>query len=298
MPYGGLEFVFLIIPLALLVGSVGGLIILWVFVFRGRRGKAGGLSTCGACGYAIKGVSTFDCPECGADLRDVGIVSPRQKGRVNPVLFLLLWTVFLPVPACISSVVAMLNGPQVSRHNSTISMTPQSGQYQQIDIYCESMAGPAQLDTASLMINGGPQGAVWTMVDLQTMQHDLNHHIAGSWAGFLWGSLGGNMSVRGVLLDKQEMLSFLQQAGAAPNDPQVDVEADELVQILQAAHAGGLPAAAGVQHFTNVQQHSSSYDTPWWGTFFIMLGLWILLWVGGVVLFFRLRRPAREPAPG
>ena len=31
---------------------------------------------CGQCGYAVRGLTTFVCPECGADLRQVGIVRP------------------------------------------------------------------------------------------------------------------------------------------------------------------------------------------------------------------------------
>jgi len=44
---------------------------------RGRRPDADPYSgACGACGYSTKGVSTFNCPECGADLRIVGITPP------------------------------------------------------------------------------------------------------------------------------------------------------------------------------------------------------------------------------
>lgn len=32
---------------------------------------------CGACGYAVRGLTTFTCPECGADLREVGMI-PSQ----------------------------------------------------------------------------------------------------------------------------------------------------------------------------------------------------------------------------
>lgn len=31
---------------------------------------------CGRCGYPARGLGSLDCPECGADLRDVGIVTP------------------------------------------------------------------------------------------------------------------------------------------------------------------------------------------------------------------------------
>jgi hypothetical protein len=32
--------------------------------------------SCRACGYAVKGLPSFTCPECGSDLREVGIDTP------------------------------------------------------------------------------------------------------------------------------------------------------------------------------------------------------------------------------
>jgi hypothetical protein len=32
--------------------------------------------SCRACGYAVRGLPSFTCPECGSDLRDVGIDTP------------------------------------------------------------------------------------------------------------------------------------------------------------------------------------------------------------------------------
>ena len=32
--------------------------------------------SCRACGYAVRGLPSFTCPECGSDLREVGIDTP------------------------------------------------------------------------------------------------------------------------------------------------------------------------------------------------------------------------------
>ena len=32
--------------------------------------------SCRACGYAVRGLPSFTCPECGRDLREVGIDTP------------------------------------------------------------------------------------------------------------------------------------------------------------------------------------------------------------------------------
>ena len=33
---------------------------------------------CGQCGYIVRGVAGVHCPECGADLREVGIVTGKS----------------------------------------------------------------------------------------------------------------------------------------------------------------------------------------------------------------------------
>jgi hypothetical protein len=56
----------------------------WLIVrLRGRRVTD---PVCGRCGYAVRGLPTFTCPECGADLREVGILTPRRGGppSANP----------------------------------------------------------------------------------------------------------------------------------------------------------------------------------------------------------------------
>ncbi len=37
-------------------------------------------SFCGKCGYSVRGLTTFQCPECGSDLRKVGI-TPTVSSR-------------------------------------------------------------------------------------------------------------------------------------------------------------------------------------------------------------------------
>ena len=46
---------------------------------------------CGKCGYSSRGLSNFECPECGADLREVGI--ERHATTKKP--FLIAMTVGL-----------------------------------------------------------------------------------------------------------------------------------------------------------------------------------------------------------
>ncbi|MGA2500705.1 MAG: hypothetical protein ABSH20_23450, partial [Tepidisphaeraceae bacterium] len=40
-------------------------------------------SVCGKCGYIVLGLPTFTCPECGSDLREVGILRPAGVRTSN-----------------------------------------------------------------------------------------------------------------------------------------------------------------------------------------------------------------------
>jgi class 3 adenylate cyclase len=48
-------------------------------MFARRHASEADLPTCGHCGYAVTGLTTFICPECGRDLRVVGIVRAGAK---------------------------------------------------------------------------------------------------------------------------------------------------------------------------------------------------------------------------
>jgi class 3 adenylate cyclase len=48
----------------------------YVVTKHGKGRRPGSDPACGKCGYAVRGLTTFVCPECGADLREVGIIPP------------------------------------------------------------------------------------------------------------------------------------------------------------------------------------------------------------------------------
>ena len=50
-----------------------------VFAVLIRRGV--GPPACGVCHYAVEGLTSFDCPECGVDLRKAGITTQRPIKR-------------------------------------------------------------------------------------------------------------------------------------------------------------------------------------------------------------------------
>jgi hypothetical protein len=99
-------------PLLIVLVAAGAavLVVLWVAARR-RRTAAVGEPVCGACGYSTTGLTSFTCPECGGDLRSVGILTPgtARPGwgfAASAAAFLVLWGFCLPPLAGLVSAVA------------------------------------------------------------------------------------------------------------------------------------------------------------------------------------------------
>lgn len=57
---------------------------------------------CGHCGYGVRGMRNWECPECGKDLHEVGVITPAYRRRRRVLLLLGIWT------ACFAMMGALL----------------------------------------------------------------------------------------------------------------------------------------------------------------------------------------------
>jgi hypothetical protein len=113
----GLGFILLLSVL-----SLAGIVVLWWF---GLRPPPVRRPSCGHCGYAVEGLEAMTCPECGRDLRTVGIETP--KGRMlHPGLFVLFWTLLLIAPLGAAYVIAMRLGPKQTIVDASFGMRSSS----------------------------------------------------------------------------------------------------------------------------------------------------------------------------
>ena len=117
-------------PFALLVFFGAVLATSWIRVLRRPKSD---LPTCGACAYAVRGVSSLFCPECGADLREVGIVTPGRRGMVTPVVFIVGWTVCYLVLALLLGGLLIAMGPQVRSMVYELSLKPVSNAFHEVE---------------------------------------------------------------------------------------------------------------------------------------------------------------------
>ena len=72
--------------------------------------------SCGSCGYCVRGLERLTCPECGGDLREVGIVTPGAARPMGRGAKLALWTALSIAPALIF---AQALAPRITPYNAT-----------------------------------------------------------------------------------------------------------------------------------------------------------------------------------
>lgn len=75
----------------LLVSGLAGLVLVRLLLNRSQRAQSRPLH-CGRCQYDTRAVTTLFCPECGSDLRVVGIVSRSGLGEISLWSWVCLWT--------------------------------------------------------------------------------------------------------------------------------------------------------------------------------------------------------------
>jgi len=73
--------------------ALGGLIGIIILRLRQPKETDDG-AQCGKCKYSVRGLPNLDCPECGSDLREVGIKLPPRRGQLMKVFLLLLGAQF------------------------------------------------------------------------------------------------------------------------------------------------------------------------------------------------------------
>jgi hypothetical protein len=64
--------------------------------------------SCGKCGYCVRGIPGLTCPECGSDLREVGILTANAPVHSSTALKSALWTLALPLAALLISWILLI----------------------------------------------------------------------------------------------------------------------------------------------------------------------------------------------
>lgn len=82
---------------------------------------------CGSCGYPTRGMSSFECPECGADIREAGVKVPGLNDLHGiPLYFGLFWSIGMLVFALYVAEQLPTIIPNQQRYQYAANLTPRT----------------------------------------------------------------------------------------------------------------------------------------------------------------------------
>jgi|GEM_PF-1410628 len=285
------EYFFVSFMMLVMVGGAGlasfvGLVYIWARAFK-RVTASQGLANCGACTYPVRGAATMNCSECGADFRVVGIVSPRmRRAYITPLIFIVLWSLCLWLPASLISAVLIEIGPTSQVWSEDAEVTPidtKASGYDSISLnrshigvftsWFEDETMIGNNDFLTLDIYGPNDANTWVEIDLTNNTYydyygsSNNHHP----------------------FDRSTVEAWLVAVGADAKKPEVQKEVDELYACIKQTKAQGLGKMNWTQYSLSHSNRYSEDGPAWW---FILLQpvFWVLFYAGGIALYFWLHR--------
>jgi class 3 adenylate cyclase len=285
--------------MALAVLLFGGSLIGFALRRRGRVGLAA--RACGRCGYDVRGLPTFFCPECGSDLREVGITSGTPPGVMTLLVAalavgrrrMLVWTVMI-----VLLTLGVMFGALalVLRYNvepvAEAVLEPDSKAYGLKVVSSGRMRGASgwwharvdKLIGQDFIVLLGPAGGVADYnnelrVDLQTWSSSVLHWV------------GGKADMPKVApFGKEELERFFSDMKIDAKRPEVAAELDSLLKVIDASRTKLVnESAERAAHFravSSVDKTTAYYAGPGpVGPPAIGLGgaVWLLAMVGIVV---------------
>jgi hypothetical protein len=279
---GALAFGFLIAPivlLALIVMSLWAVLRCCVPPLRRRSGT----SACAKCGYSVLDQSGFVCPECGSDLRTVGIATPYARYRTRAMLpaALLGWLflVLVGVGAAFAWVVVPYS-ISVTTYRCAI---PKSGRFAHADFWLGDGLFPGHEYTLMVALSNGNRQSV---LEMDTKSGEAAVY-GDKGAELMNGRYGGPETVR----------TLFAAAGLEATDVGIAEErdvADIIASLLQNPWLRSQVAQSS--SFTDSTTGPATAQPPYrkfhnaHAPEFVILGGGVLLGIGGCVGITRRRR--------
>jgi hypothetical protein len=249
---------------------------------------------CEVCRYRVAGLSTFQCPECGTDLRLTGIITlpmeVKRRGSMSGAIISWIFLMFLAGGVGTIALSMLWVGPMMSSAASnsmttTTPLTPASGAYTRIDVtstvsYGRGMPSGTELyslvksDGSTCTLTFAPLGASYTVTDATGAATTTPNDGKGPDA--LFAAAGLNLADPKIGAEMREVATINGVLSATPYTA--------VSTIRMRALTPGPPSVSGSPGFT-----ASAPSTPFMALYLIGSILWILLLAGGIV-FIVLRR--------
>jgi class 3 adenylate cyclase len=201
-------------------------------------------ASCGRCGYAVTGLTTFTCPECGSDLREVGIVRDAAgKAGVGWVFFKTVgWKLLLAVAVFVPAAVVGVEYYAEHVHPGTwaerqfVQAVPKSNAYTSVEVVLSERTTvrgrvrhryPPRVDARALAVD----------VELGS-KHALFEHDALTGASRYRDATGVERTTTGPL--PEALRAWMGGQGINVNDPGVAAEIDLIAAAVAQAGKGAV----------------------------------------------------------
>ena len=268
---------------------------------------------CGQCGYGVRGISELKCPECGADLTVVGIVS--GSGRTNIVLGCVTVFAYSALVLLLSVALGVALGyflPTYRDTNAHLSLQPNSKAYAEVMVHAEmvivnpsnapksssgfsmkSLPSPASgtsvamahkgakmnVDTLSLeLMPSGSSGIITTYVP--KFRIDANTRKA------TWINAQGMAQSSKAAVTQGDVLDYFTQHGVDTTRADVQDEVKTLYDMLEGLMDGDTHFTLnGLDDGGYGMGSSHSIGPPWFIPVYILA--WIIIWIVGMILLVR-----------
>jgi hypothetical protein len=281
-----------LIPLALL------LVVAWLCVRTLRRAVSIPAhllrgERCGRCAYELGGVDTANCPECGAELDVVGVVTPVMQLNKRPggVAAALAWTVLAFVLTVLSiAAISIIGGPGI--YDASIDHVRTRS------ILAPRAQGVTRPDAPSYEVQ--IETDVIAHRDGELLRGTIRINVAGPTGDSSVEMDAASLEMSNGAFDHTSALDLMAAAGLDAESEFIQSEAEQLVQLAASVRSQpddhpdfAMSAPNGMRTLTPRSRSTMISDArPSNATIavLVILALWIVGWAFGMLTINRRRR--------
>lgn len=262
---------------------------------------------CGSCDYPVRGISRLNCPECGADLTEVGITkgSKIRAGLIHTAIVIgYTATVVAITFLAFRLMIPVL--PIYAESYYSIQIQPLSGEYEQLGLHIDAdLIQPASKSPTTSMIvspSSGPMTAITlydpgtkvavTDINIFFLSKEINGTpiTPGTAIGIdpitqqaTWVDAQGKRFTTSSAFTDQDLLACFAAHGVDIARPDVQGEAKQLhaffTDVMQGKHQLTLNAFASYAYGGG---RGPSHGPPWFQPTLIAAA--IVIWLIGLIL--------------
>jgi len=264
----------------------------------GRRDRVS-QPCCAACRYKVRGLQSWTCPECGSDLREVGILTRglRVVRSISTFEMIALWTSMIGTIAVLS-IAGLGSLTQFRRFHMNREHTVSSNANLVVNIHDLSFRPSVPKLHLIARSVGSPQHPDQSFVTLKIVDSgdrpianptiEATFQPSETWT--LTKPDGADTSVKRALT-REDIATWLASSGYALDTPAKHAEIDELYEIVRDMVDHPLSPNVSITKLNSLNVVASSWSGPDQTFLTISTSAAVLVWIaGGIFLAKRMKR--------